>query len=46
MNLEALRFAQVPRKPLYSPEEAYRIGAAITEASYEMLKDSLGLKDN
>lgn len=41
----ALAFAQIERKPLYSPEEAFRIGEAITEASYEMLKDLLGLPD-
>lgn len=39
----ALGFAQIERKPLYSPEEAFRIGEAITEASYEMLKDMLGM---
>ncbi len=41
----ALGFARVDRKPLYSPEEAFRIGEAITEASYEMLKDILGVKE-
>ncbi len=40
----ALGFAQVPRKPLYSPEEAYKIGTAITEASYELLKEQLGME--
>ena len=41
----ALGFARVDRKPLYSHEEAFRIGEAITEASYEMLKDILGVKE-
>jgi hypothetical protein len=40
----ALGFAHIQRKPLYSPEEAYRIGMAITEASYEVLRDTLGIK--
>jgi len=39
----ALGFANIERKPLYSPEEAFRIGEAITEASYEMLKEMLGV---
>ncbi|MBM3269964.1 MAG: hypothetical protein FJZ01_20205 [Candidatus Sericytochromatia bacterium] len=41
----ALGYAQIARKPLYSPEEAYKIGAAITEASYELLKAELGVPE-
>jgi hypothetical protein len=41
----ALGFARIRRKPLYSPEEAYKIGIAITEASYELLKEHLGVAE-
>jgi hypothetical protein len=39
----ALGYARIPRKPLYSPEEAFKIGEAITEASYAMLQEMLGM---
>ena len=37
----ALKSAGISRKPLYSAEEVVDLGAAITEASYNLLQQAL-----
>lgn len=38
----ALQSAGVTRKPFYSPGEVVELGAAITQASYNLLEQALG----